>query len=244
MIYVAHEQGSAELIPTLRQIAGPAVSIEKAKLPAADFCFEGNGPQGPVSVGIERKTLHDMLNCIEDARYADQRRRMTQLYNINVLMVEGHWRPHEPNGFLMEGFNNGMGWGYAKFRSNRTMYSMLYRYLIGVASTGVHVCYTRSTWQCCYDVLEWYHYWNKPFHEHRSQREIKKVSIPVLDFKPKLVRKWANDISDVGLVLSEAAQRHFRTPIKLATADEMEWLKIPGIGVPTARKIVKEINGW
>src|SRR5678815_3604799 len=124
MIYVAHEKGSVELIPQLQKIAGPAIGVEKEHLPAADFCFEGNGPNGPVTVGIERKTLHDMLNCIEDNRYNDQRIRMKQLYDIQVLMVEGHWRPHKPEGYLMEGFSDGLSWGYAKHRSQRTLYSL------------------------------------------------------------------------------------------------------------------------
>lgn len=241
MIYVDYNKGSIELLPL---ILANHVKAERTSLPSADFCFEGHGPHGPITVGIERKTLHDLLNSIETARYNRQRLDMKQVYDICVLMVEGHWRPHDPQGVLMEGFNEGLSWGYCRYRSRKTMYSEIYRYLIGVASTGVIICYPKSMWHCAYDICEWFHYWNKPFHEHRSMREIQKVAIPTLEFRPSLVRKWANDIQEVGLVLSEHAERLFKKPITLAQADEGEWLRIPGVGVATAKKIVKEIRGW
>lgn len=241
MIYVDYNKGSIELLPL---ILANGVKAERSHLPSADFCFEGNGPDGPISIGIERKTLHDLLNSIETARYNRQRADMKNMYDISVLMVEGHYRPHDPQGVLMEGYNEGLSWGYCKYRSRRTMYSEVYRYLIGVASTGVIICYPRNMWQCAYDVCEWFHYWQKPYHEHKSLREIQKVAIPTLEYRPTLVRKWANAIQDVGLVLSKDAERLFRKPIALATADETDWLRIKGIGVPTAKKIVKEIRGW
>lgn len=239
MIYVAHEKGSIELLPLFLQLG---VKAEKSVMPAGDFCFEGNGPDGTITVGVERKTLHDMLDCIESARYTQQRRKMKAAYDISVLMVEGHWRPHEA-GWLMEGFNNGTTWGYCK-KPSRAMYSSLYRYLIGVASTGVIIGYPKTPWHTAYDVIEWFHYWNKPYASHRSQREIQKVSIPTLNFKPSLLRKWAADLPGVGVELSEAAERKFRKPILLAKADESDWLTIPGVGVKTAKQIVKEIQGW
>ncbi len=240
VIYVDLAKGSIELLPLILKLG---VKAERQHLPSADFCFEGNGPNGPISVGVERKSLHDMLNCIEDARYNRQRIDMKNMYDICVLMVEGHWRHHE-QGYLMEGFNNGTTWGYCKSRSSRTMYSTLYRYLIGVASTGVLITYPRNPEQTAYDVVEWFHFWNKSYNSHRSMREIQKISIPTLNFRPSLVRKWANDLPGVGVELSEMAERKFRKPIELARADESEWLQIPGVGVKTAKQIVKEIQGW
>jgi ERCC4-type nuclease len=240
MIYVDHNKGSIELLPLIQKLG---VQASRETLPSADFCFEGNGPNGPISIGIERKTLHDMLTCIQDARYNRQRIDMKGLYDVCVLMVEGHWRAHE-QGFLMEGFNNGLSWGYCKFRSQRVMYSTLYRYLIGVASTGVIITYPGNMQECAIDIVEWFHFWNKAYDKHTSLREIQKVSVPAMSFRPTLTRKWAQALDDIGVVLGESAERHFKRPIRMATADELEWLKIPGIGVKTARKIVKEIQGW
>lgn len=241
MIYVDLNKGSIELLPHILRIG---VKAERADLSSADFCFEGNGPNGPINIGVERKTLHDMLDCIESGRYNRQRIDMSQLYDISILMVEGHWRPHDPDGLLMESHNDGLSWGYLKERNQRTMYAKLYRYLIGVASTGVIITYPRNPWHCAYDVCEWFHYWSKPYNEHKAMREIQKVAVPTLNFRASLTRKWAQSITGVDLTLGERAERKFRKPITLAEADESEWLSIPGVGVKTAKAIVKEIRGW
>lgn len=244
MIHVDLNKGSIELLPYIRRIA-KGITVQDVGLSSGDFYFQGNGPDGRIDIGIERKTVDDMLDCIETGRYMNsQRLKMKEDYNISVLFLEGHWRPHDPDGWLMEGYKDGLSWGYNKHRSQRSLYSGLYRYLISVASTGVIICYPRNIWQCAYDVVEWYHYWQKPFHEHNSARDIYMPAIPSLTAKPSLVKKWAYCLDDVGPKISDLAARHFRKPITLAEADETEWVKIPGVGVKMAKDIVRKIRGW
>jgi ERCC4-type nuclease len=220
------------------------VKAEISDLPFGDVCFEGRGPKGSITIGIERKTLHDMLNCIDDARLAGhQVIGMKDLYDVRIVLLEGHWKAHDPEGWLMEGFNGGTSWGHCRYRSQRQLYSKLYRYLISLSLGGMIVFYSRDLWHTCYNVVEAYHYFQKRFDDHTSMQEIQKVSIPTMNFKPSLTRRWAHDLEDVGLKISELAERHFQTPIRLANADESEWLRIPGIGVKTAQKIVREIWG-
>lgn len=241
MIYVDQRKGSIELLPHLHRLNARA---EASSLEFGDICFEGKGPQGSMAIGIERKTLHDMLNCIEDARFsAHQMPGMKSLYHISILLLEGHWKPHDPDGFLMEGFNGGVSWGYCKNRSQRTMYSKLYRYLMSVQLSGFFVTYSRDLAHSAINVLEWYHYFQKKWEDHTSMLETQKILVPSLFSKPPLVKKWANDIEGVGVKTGELAAARFKTPIALATADELEWLRIPGIGVATARDIYRQVNG-
>lgn len=219
------------------------IKCEQSDLQYGDVAFEGNGPNGSIAIGIERKTLHDMLNCIDDARYNGQRVGMKQVYTLSVLMLEGHWKPHDPGGILMEGFSGGISWGYCRYRSQRTMYAKLKRYLISVGLAGVIVDYSRDLFNTAYNIHEWYHYFQKKWGDHTSMREEPRIAIPAMNLRASLTRKWATDIEGVGLKLGEQAERIFSTPIKLATADEMQWLRIPGIGVPTAQSIVKQIWG-
>ena len=218
--------------------------VEVTTLNFGDAAVEVNGPEGPLMVGIERKRLHDMLNCIDDARYsAHQRIGMKEDFDISVLMLEGFWKPHDPEGILMEGFSGGISWGYARPRGQRVMYSKLYRYLISVALSGVIVTYSRDPFNTAYNIAEWHHYGQKSWHQHTSLKELQKIAIPTLNRRPSLTRKWANDLNDIGTKLSELAERQFRSPLALAQADEREWLKIPGVGVKTAQSIVREIWG-
>jgi ERCC4-type nuclease len=218
--------------------------VEKSHLEFGDFAFEGRGPLGTVMVGIERKTLHDMLSCIEDARYAGhQRPGMKSMYDVSVLVVEGLARPHDPDGFLMEGFNGGVTWGYCKHRSTRAMYSKLARYLISVRLSGVYVEQARDPFHTAYTVHEWYQYFQRAWESHTSMLEMQKIVLPSLTGKPSLTRRWAKELDGIGVKGSEGAARMFKTPIALAEADELEWLRVPGIGVKTAQSIYREIHG-
>lgn len=221
------------------------VPVQQADLEYGDAAFEGNGPLGSVLVGIERKTIADMLSCIDDARFTGhQRIGMSHMYGVSALMLEGHWKPHDGNGLLMEGYSGGTAWGYNKYRSRTTLYAKLYRYMISVALSGVVVSYSRDTWHTAYNIVEWYHYFSKSWREHTALMALQKIQIPTLQHKPNLTRRWAFAIDSIGEKLSEAAAKTFSKPIDLATADESEWLRVPGVGVKTARDIVREVRGW
>lgn len=229
-----------EFVNLIQRMGVPA---QLSDLEYGDFAFEGNGPVGSWMVGVERKTLHDMLNCIDDSRYNIQRVGMRQMYGCSILAVEGHWRPHDPSGVLMEGFNGGVSWGYCRYRSQRTMYAKLQRYLFSVQLSGVLYVPSRDKWQTAYNVCELFHYFQKRWQDHTSLTELQKIAIPQMTYQPSLVRKWANDIEGVGTKLSELAARHFRIPLKLANADESDWLRIPGIGIKTAQDIIRQVWG-
>lgn len=232
-------------IDILTDIRRLGVKADAQPLAYGDYCFEGNGPNGTISVGVERKTLHDMLNCIDDSRYSGhQRIGMKSMYTLSVLMVEGHWKPHDNTGYLMEGFSGGINYGYCKHNSSRILYAKLYRYLISVSLSGVIVDRSRDPFNTAYSICEWYHYFQKSWAQHTALRELPKVAVPTLNSRPSLTRKWAFDIEGIGAKKSEIAAQMFKTPIALANADEQEWLRVPGVGVKTAQEIVREVNGW
>lgn len=241
MILLDTAVGSKELLPYIRK---RGVLCETTPLGFGDAAFEGKGPEGAISIGVERKALHDMLSCIEDSRYsAHQRVGMAKQYTKSFLIVEGEWRPHDSDGGLMEGFRGGTAWGPCRPGGQRVLYSKLYRYLISVALSGVIITYSRNMDHTAHNIVELFHYFQKRWEDHTSMLATQMLNIPSLNGKPPLIRRWAAELTGVGVKTSMDAQRLFRTPIKLATADEMDWLQIKGVGVPTAQKIVKEIHG-
>ena len=58
MILIDSRIGSAELAPL---ISTPNILCQ---LEFADFTFSGNGPAGQVAVGVERKTIMDLLQSM------------------------------------------------------------------------------------------------------------------------------------------------------------------------------------
>lgn len=239
MILVDAATGSKELQPLIR---GMGVVCDKVALSYADACFEGNGPNGHISVGVERKTLHDMLNCIDDSRYVShQRIGMKNMYDVSILIIEGYWKPHE-NGMLMES-RDGQSWWVCRPHGKPVMYSKLRRYLISVRYSGVAVNFTRNIWHTAYDICEEFNYHQKPWNKHTSLKEIQKLAIPQLNAKPSLVHRWANALEGSGIVLNEGAVRRFKKPIQLANADETEWIEA-GASVAKAQSIVRQIHGF
>ncbi len=241
MILLDSRVGSRELLPYLQKLG---VLCELTSLEFGDAAFLGKGPTGDIAVGVERKTLHDILACVDDSRYGGhQRVGMAQLYQACFLLIEGIWRPHDPSGVLMEGFRGGASWGECRYRTQRVAYSKLRRYLFSVSLSGVHVLYTRDLAHTAYDVHELFHYFQKPWRDHTSLRETQKLNLPTLQHRPSLTRLWASSIDGVGVKLGEEAERLFRKPITLATADESQWLRLNHVGVSTAQAIVRQIQG-
>ena len=257
MIQVDAAVGSWELQSLIQK---QGITCEKATLHAADACFEGNGPDGVVGIGIERKKIQDMLNCIDDGRYAGhQAVKMRRMYRFNFLILEGLWRPDTRSGLLLEGHPKADGtvyWGADRLNRQRVMYRKLRRYLFSVSLSGVIVIPSRDIGQTAYDITELYHYFQKRWIDHKAMLAMhlgafwqydeasrNLMAVPTLAGRPSLTRRWAKELQGIGVKYSEDAARIFPSPIRLATSQEIDWMKIPGVGVETAKRIIREIEG-
>ena len=82
------------LYQLLARYGTPSVTIQD--LESGDCVFQGYGPQGSILVGIERKTLSDLVDCMTTRRLTGvggQIPRMWDTYDLCFLTVEGLWRP-------------------------------------------------------------------------------------------------------------------------------------------------------
>jgi ERCC4-type nuclease len=240
-------QGGVDLVPLIK---GLGVQAVYDNLKYGDACFEGNGPDGPVYIGLERKSLHDILDCIDTARFSShQMVGMRKTYTVSVVIVEGMWRlgsPPKMGGLLLE--SRGEGWFPCKNIGRNVLYSKLYRYLISLQFAGVIVTYSDTLYETAGQIVEWWHYFQKPFDQHTSLLEMQKIVVPSLTGRPSLVRQWAADIAGVGVKYAVEAEQLFKTPQALANADIDQWQKLVtdkgrGIGFKTALKIVRQIQG-
>ena len=90
MILIDDRMGSKELLPLFRPYD---VTVELSHLEYADIAFFGNGPTGPELVGIERKTLHDLVNSMRSRRLSGyQLPGLMAAYAWVYIVVEGVWR--------------------------------------------------------------------------------------------------------------------------------------------------------
>src|SRR6266849_7484252 len=163
MILVDSRVGSKELAPYLHRLG---LHAELTMLEFGDAAFEGNGPEGKLCIGIERKTLGDMLSCIEDARYAaHQRPGMIAMYTNSILIIEGIWKPDSPSGYLLECVAT-LNWRPYRHRTQMVRYSKLFRYLLSVQFSGVTVIWSRDVENTAYNIAECYQYFQKPWADH------------------------------------------------------------------------------
>lgn len=69
-----------------------APEVQLTKLDFGDIMFSGNSSDGLISVGIEYKTVNDVLNCVKDGRFAGfQLPGMMANYEVCYLLMEGKY---------------------------------------------------------------------------------------------------------------------------------------------------------
>ncbi len=232
MILVDRRVGSAELLPIIRSLG---IKAELDTLEFGDVTFEINTADGRALVGIERKKVSDLLNCINDGRYAGfQQPGMGQLFAYRILIVEGIFKP-SPQGYLM--VMRGNFWAHPT--GYPVMYDKLFSWLTSVALVA-GTTYIRSStdWETAYQICCMYKWGQKEWADHTSQFEVNRIVFPAI-LKPTFERTVASCIDGIGIKLAAQAEKHFVTVPRMVNSDEQGWMAI--VGSKKASKIVKQI---
>lgn len=241
------EAGPAELEPTL---TGMGFDCRIDTLPYGDVAFDGQCPHGPGVVGIERKKLWDVVECMRDGRLAGhQLVGMIQHYDWSYLIVEANSRENPASGVLEVWRRD--GWTALEVGPTRWFLAQdIESYLTTLESQSgptFRIRRTHNVRETCQEIRNLHHWWSgsgKAWGEHGSLKVIYDPPPPVVLFeKPSLARRWANQLSGIGWEKSAAVARHFRTARAMADAEIREWTDIPGIGKGIATKAYREIRG-
>lgn len=219
--------GSKELLPELTKKLGLPAKI--GRLMFGDVSLDGKGPGGKtVHVGVERKTIGDLLNSIQSGRLSShQLPGLVQIYDYRWIVVEGLWKPGKDN--LIEEWRGG---GWRPVRS-RMSYFDLDRYLITLeVRGGCHVRRTGSLWETAVFVGNLYRWWGKEWESHRGHLGLEKGLTPdrVLFSRPSYPRLVANVLPGIGWEKSKSVAKHFHTVQAMVEGSPKDWERIPGIG--------------
>lgn len=229
--------GSKELSAPLLQLNVP---FELTTLEFGDVALMGNGVDGPVPVGIERKRIRDLANSLLSGRLVGhQLPGLMATYSHAWLVIEGHWR-EDTEGFVE------LPAGKRKwFRMTPTMRARdLLAWILTIELRGgLHVRQTYDELETARFVAALAHWWTaKEWAEHKSHLALYQPPDQSLFVKPSLVRRIAAELPGVGFDKSKAVERYFPTAFELIAADEREWLKIDGIGKTLAARIVGALH--
>lgn len=235
--------GSGDLFPLLRSLGVPCILT---RLNYGDAAFIGNGPDGcPMPIGVEIKTISDILKCIGDGRFAGhQLPGLVSEYDYYWLVTEGVYRA-DPDTGILQHYSRG-GWKESTIGSRRYMYRELEQWLLTMSIRGgVRVHRTSSRNETASFLRHLYSWWTaKDWSDHRSHLVAHSSFTPdtALLVRPSLSRMVAKELPGIGWERAEAVAKAFPTVVEMAVAEVDDWEHIPGIGKKTAEKVVRAIR--
>ncbi len=240
IILVDDRVGSADLIGYLRHWTVPC---EMDRLEFGDACFVGNGRNGPVSVGIEVKKVHDALQCMTDGRFAGhQLPGLVNTYDRVWVVLEGKFTVDFSTGLLLA---DGKRRRDAIAQGSRRF---MYRDLSNWQSTmeiiaGLRFRRTTDRVETARFLADLHGWYAKNWVDHHAHLALHQENVDVAQFrKPSLARMVAAQLPGVGFKKSQAVVDNFHTVNGMMEASVEDWAAVDGIGKVLARRIYDAIR--
>lgn len=215
------------------------------RLDFGDVSITGNGPDDRlVSVGVEVKSVADLLQSEGNGRLADQASGMLRIYDHSWLLTYGEYRSNPWNGRL--DVKRGERWRGETQQGRDVPFGYLEGFLLTLHAAGVthkHVYDEQqaAAWLACLE-----RWWEKPWDKHRSFHKFNRSGgigvIPVIE--PDMLQRMrvAADLPGVGWERALAAAVSFPTVRAMVNATVDEWCEVPGIGKVIAKSIVRAVS--
>lgn len=165
-IYIDDRAGSGEVA------SQPIIAsmCELTRLQYGDAMFFGNGPDGQMTIGVEVKSITDMVGSLQTGRLqATQIPGMLRIYGETWLLVYGRYRadPHDIKSPALQ-LPRGTDWADWKLGKQTIRYKYLAAFEHTLVQCGVHVAHVASK----DDVGPWlrfaHDWWAKPWDKHGS----------------------------------------------------------------------------
>ncbi len=241
MIIVDDRTGAVELYNMF-----PHGMAELGHLQFGDFSWVGNGPDdAPWTVGVERKTIGDLVSCITTGRFSGhQLIGLLNTYNVVYVVVEGLFRPESSTGVL-ETWKRGK-WSPLLHGRRPFLYSAVTNFLATITNMcGVIIVRTSTDNETVHTILALYHWWSdKHWAEHGSHQDIytpPRAHTTLVE--PPLVAKVAAQLTGIGWEHAHTVSKHYSTVVEFANTNELELKQLHGIGDKLSTSIVRQLNG-
>lgn len=254
MLDIAHEQGSAEFEPPLRRLGLPC---RIRNLESADFAFWGHGADGMCRVGVERKTVSEMVTPSARGRLTGhQLPRMTLHYRYRFLMVEGLTRVEPRWGSLecAHAVKDGRMcvWQEAGWSRGEAFEAYFKHQLTLQLRAAIHIIPTADRTGTAHALHALYRWFQVPWQRHTSHLKVDEALPDAALIEERTVRRQLfAQIPYIGWTRSLQISRQFEgytiadTLQWMAKASEQEWCEALGIkqGRKTARQIRSVLHG-
>lgn len=198
MILIDDRSGSRELIniPPLDRYATLS-RLSTGSTKSADVAFLANGPHGSEMLGIEVKSVDDLIDSLESARLQGmdgQMEKMREDYSpgFRWLLIYGQYKPSSEPVITGEGkpsyllqvyrdqkgkINRKSGWFTKKLGTRAVPYGYVEGFLSGPAlpSIGFNLHRVNTLEEAAVWIYILHHTWTKEWDKHKSLRSINKT---------------------------------------------------------------------
>lgn len=213
-------------------------------LPAGDFCFTGEGPDGPCLVGIERKTVKGMLSDIRSGRFSgEQLPKLLEHYEFIFLLIEGRYRSNWHTGLLEE--KRGKQWGPLTIGSTTYVSLELEAFLntISMCTPVREIRHTSNAHESAEYVLSLHHSFSKAWDKHSAHVAIHKPQDHVMVGRTSTVRRVSHALTGIGWEKSGAIDQAFRSVADMCEASPKDYEALPGFGRKLSKQVWAELHG-
>lgn len=214
------------------------------RLEFGDVMLTGHGPdpEKPLSIGVEVKSVYDLLSSIETGRLAGhQLPGLIKTYDHAWLLVFGNARPGKDN--YLEVNRHGR-WQNFKLGRNPVPWSYLEGWLLTAQLfSTIRVKWVYNEEEAAKWIAVMDRWLSKPWDKHSGLKVFNEsgaqAAPPGADPVESLMAKVAATLPGVGWNRGWAAARHFESVEQMMASHADEWQKIDGFG-PVLSKSVRQ----
>lgn len=239
-LYIDDRAGSDNLIKLF-----PQGLVEVCRLEFGDVMFIGKGEDGtPTPVGIEFKTVEDVLKCICDGRFSGKQLPglITEYPGNYWLLIEGDTRIGIEEQLQIQWRQR--YWSDVKVGSRGFKYAEYEGWITThINKAGLKVKQVKDRRETKHWIMTQYKWWvEKGWDKHKSHLAQDKSGRPMQLTRPSYLREFAAILPGIGWGKAAAVEAHFDTIADAARADTDKWCNVAGIGKKMANRIVEAIH--
>lgn len=208
------------------------------RLDAGDVAFEGKGPDGRVYVGVEVKSIFDLISSMDTGRLqGTQVPAMLAHFDVSWLLYYGHYRA-DPHSAALQ-IKRGKMWRNHTIGKRPVPYGYVEAFLLTLNSCGILVKRVRDKEEAARWIGELARWWSKPWDKHRGMHAFdwsrERSVMPNVDADTAFRARFAAQLPAIGYDRALAVARHFPTVEAMVGASVEEWIEVPGIGKVIAK---------
>lgn len=235
MILVDGRVGSGHLVKLLRNAGAPA---QRVHLNSGDLSMPGNGPNGPISIGIEVMKPADLIQKLVTRRLTTrQLPEMRRQYDEIILAIAGKFVASKTGGIAVRKFSPS---GFPTlFEIPTTLSWTQLQGMILSLQYGHHITYREfeNDVELCYWAAVTYKWFSRKWEDHKSHLPSHQIfnepgegMMPLMPYEATNAERAAHCIPGFGFAVAQKVARAFRNVKEMANASLEDWQAVEGVG--------------